>query len=110
MEKMPYIGQMCRMIQVIEEIKTRNSTGEEEVSDAMIAQPFAHLKEMSGSEDVEGKVRHSINRSYTIRYNAAVKVKANQLVVLDGADRFDVYHVKEIGRKRFLEIMVHQNE
>lgn len=110
MDKNPFIGQMDRKIQVCELVKTRNSTGEQEVSQNVIANPFAFMNEVSGGEDVEGKIRHLINRTYTVRYNAALLVNTIELVVIDGNQKFEVYHAKEIGRKKHIILMVKDYE
>jgi hypothetical protein len=110
MEKTPFIGQMDRLISIVENVKTRNSTGEEETTEAVVASPYAQMTDVSGNEDIEGKVRHLINRTYIIRYNVTVKEKANSLIVIDDSKKYDVYHIKEIGRKKYLEILVKDYE
>jgi hypothetical protein len=110
MEKSPYIGQMDRKIQIVELVKTKNSTGELEVTENVIAEPFAYMNEVSGSEDADGKIRHIVNRTYIIRYNAIVLQKANELVVVDGSQKFSVYHPKEIGRKKHIALLVNDYE
>jgi head-tail adaptor len=110
MEKVPFIGQMDRKIQIVEKVTTRNSTGEMEVAQNVIAEPWAQMNDTSGSEDVEGKIRHITNRFYLIRYNAMIRIKANELVVIDGGQEFDVYHAIEMGRKRYLKILVREYE
>ncbi|OXB01745.1 hypothetical protein B0A75_04705 [Flavobacterium oncorhynchi] len=97
MDKSPYIGQMNRKIKIVEFEKTQNSTGEEEIAENVISEPFAFMNEVSGSEDADGKIRHIVNRTYTIRYNTSVLRKATELVVYDNEQKFSVYHVKEIG-------------
>jgi head-tail adaptor len=106
LETNPFIGQMDKKIEVIEFTSTQNETGEDVRTETVIANPFAYLREISGNEDVDGKVRHLINRSYTIRYNATVLQKANSLAVRDRGMLFQVIHVKEFGRKKHLEILV----
>lgn len=110
MEKTPFIGQMDRLISIVELVKTRNSTGEEETTNSVVAIPYAQMTDVSGNEDIEGKVRHLINRTYIIRYNPTVKAKANALVIIDESKKYDVYHIKEIGRKKYLEILVKDYE
>jgi head-tail adaptor len=102
----PFIGQMDRVIQIIETVNSRTAAGGQTSVENVVANPFAYMKEISGSEDVEGKVRHLINRSYTIRYNEVVKLKSSQLIVKDGDLVFNIIHVKDLGRKKHLEIMV----
>lgn len=110
MQKTPYIGQMDRLISIVELVKTRNSTGEEEVTETVVANPYAQMIDVSANEDFEGKVRHLINRTYIIRYNPTVKAKAEELVINDDGKKYSVYHIKENGRKKFLEILVKDYE
>lgn len=105
-DKLPFIGQMDRRITIQQEVVTQNSTGEAVATLTTIANPWAHMSEASGNEDVEGKVRHLITRTYTIRYNTTVFSLSNQLKVVDGSKTFEVYHVKELGRKQHLQLLV----
>lgn len=102
----PFIGQMDRKIEVIELVKSPTSTGSRTTTEEVIANPFAFMNEISGSEDAEGKIRHLVNRTYTVRYNAAIKTKSNALKVKDGSETFEVIHVKELGRKKHLQLIV----
>lgn len=106
MAEVPYIGQMDRLIGIQAEVTTRTTTGEEQASFEVVAAPYAYMEEANGSEEVDGKVRHLITRTYTIRYNANVLQNGTKYKVLDEGIQFDVYHVKQIGRKRFLKLMV----
>lgn len=110
MEKTPFIGQMDRLISIVELVKTRNSTGEEETTESVVSNPYAQMTDVSGNEDIEGKVRHLINRTYVIRYNQTVKEKATTLMVIDDSKKYNVYHVKELGRKKYLVILVKDYE
>ena len=83
----PFIGAMNRKITIIEKAIIRTSTGSEKTTEETICEPYAAMKDNSGSEDIEGKVIHLINRSYTIRANADVKSKGTKLIVID--DFFD---------------------
>lgn len=105
MEKI-FIGQIDRKIEVIELIKTKTTTGSTTNTQQVIASPFAYMNEVSGAEDAEGKIRHLVNRTYAIRYNALVLEKSNALKVKDGNELFDVVHVKELGRKKHLQLIV----
>lgn len=102
----PFIGQMDRKITVEKEIFTRTDTGERKPTFITVATPFAHMKENSGDEDVEGKVRHLISRTYTIRYNPEVLAENSKLKVVEGGVKFNVYHVKEVGRKSHIQLLV----
>lgn len=104
-----FIGQMDRLIDILLVGKTRSDDGGISEGSTSIANPFAYMKEVSGDEDPEGKIRHIVNRTYTIRYNSQVLQHNTKLKIVDGNQTFNVYHVKELGRKKHLEIMVTLN-
>lgn len=106
----PFIGQLDRQIEVIEKAIARDTLGGEKSTEVILATPWAYMQDISGGEDVEGKIKHLVNRTYTIRYNSNVVAKSNQLVINDAGIRYDVLHVIEIGRKKHLEIRVKRNE
>lgn len=110
MEKTPYIGQMDRLVSIVGLDKWRNTTGEEESTFFVFASPWAKMEDVSGNENIEGMVRHLFNRKYTIRYNASVKQYGTGMILIDAGERFNIYHIKELGRNRFLEILVENNE
>lgn len=109
MNDKPFIGKMDRLIQVVLIGKDRDSAGGVGTTETVVCNPFSYMKEISGQEDPEGKIRHLINRTYTIRYNSEVLSKATQLHVKDGDQVFEVFHIKEIGRKSHLEILCKLN-
>lgn len=100
----PFIGQMNRKIELVEKVISQTTTGSEITTENTICEPFAAMKDLSGNEDIEGKVIHLVNRSYTIRVNAEVKSKGSELIVVVDGKRFEIIHIKEIG-KTHLEIM-----
>jgi head-tail adaptor len=102
----PFIGQMDRMIQVIELTKSRDETMAEITAESTVATPWAYMVESGGGEQQEGKVIHLIDRSYTIRFNQIVKDKSTQLMVVDSGKKYQVVHVIEIGRRSHLELRV----
>jgi head-tail adaptor len=104
MKEKPFIGQMNRLISIIEKTITQSSTGSETTTNTTICSPFAHMKDTSGNEEIEGKVIHQTNRSYIIRMNDDVKAKSNRLIVIDEEKEFPIFHVKEIG-KTHLELL-----
>lgn len=105
----PFIGQMDKKIEIFLVEKTKSSAGGVSETETLIASPFAYMKEISGNEDPEGKIRHIVNRTYTIRYDNQVLVNNTKLKIKDRGLVYNVFHVKEIGRKKHLEIMVNQN-
>jgi head-tail adaptor len=110
MAEKPFIGQMDKKISIVKFVSIRNSTNEKEVTQEVIANPWAFMEDVSGSEDVEGKVRYLVSKKFTIRYNPIVNDLKNQLGLLYDNKLFDVINVVEIGRKSHLQIFVRNYE
>jgi hypothetical protein len=64
------------------------------------------MKDISGGEEVDGKVRHLVSRIYTIWFNPIIKEKGTALIVIDEGRKFEVLHTIEIGRRHYLELRV----
>lgn len=105
-----FIGQMDRVIELREKVITQTSTNAEVTSEVLLCSPYAKMNDVSGGEDVEGKVRHLVNRTYIIRYNPDVKAKGTALVLVDEDKKFEIIHIIELGRKQHLEIRVKSYE
>lgn len=106
MTKNPFIGQMDRVIEIVEKTMIIDSLGAETLVQTSVCNPYAFMQDISGGEETDGKIKHMINRTYTIRFQEQVKQKANALIVIDGGQRFEVLHVIEIGRRKHLELRV----
>ena len=104
--KNPFIGQLDRKIKILEPTTIRNTTGEEEVVLNLLFEPWAQMMEVSGDEDVEGKIRHYTNRAYVIRYNALFLPKNTELVLEDEGIKYRIIHFMLMGRKRFIQLKV----
>ena len=114
MEKNPFIGQLDRKV-VISEITTTNSAiGFNEETETVFCEPYAMLTDVSGSEDVDGKVIHLVNRKYKIRYRNEIAQRGNEMVLTDSTsgveEKFKIIHTKVIGRKSHLELMCSRSE
>lgn len=108
--KNPYIGQLDHKIQIIKETLVQNTMGEQKPTETVVASPWAFMEESGGDEDVEGKVRHLINRKYTIRYNSDILTNGADYLVLDNGIKYQIYHVMAIGRKQHLQLLVNKYE
>lgn len=106
MSKNPFIGQLDRKIEIVEKTMTIDTLGAETLVETNVSCPYAFMQDISGGEETDGKIKHMINRTYTIRFQEKVKKKANALIVIDGGQRFEVLHVIEIGRRKHLELRV----
>lgn len=100
----PFIGQLNRKITIVSLTIDRTATGGEKTNEVTVCEPYAMMNDGSGNEDVEGRVIHLMNRSYTIRKRDDVNLNSTRLVLIDRGQRFEIYHVKEIGRTH-LEIL-----
>lgn len=106
----PFIGQMDRIVTIVKFNTTRNSTNEKEVTQEVISNPFAYMQDVSGTEDIEGKIRYMVNKKFTIRYNPIVNDLKNQLGLLYEGKLYDVINVIEIGRRSHLQLIVKNYE
>jgi head-tail adaptor len=110
MEKNPFTGQLDRKI-VIKEITTiNNPIGENVETETIFCEPYAMLTELSGSEALDGKVIHLVDRKYTIRYRKEIAQRGNQMILIDGSDKFKIIHSKLIGRRSHLELICSRSE
>ena len=110
MDKNPFIGQLDRKI-VISEITTTNSSiGENIETETIFCEPYAMLTDVGGGEDVDGKVFHLVDRKYTIRYRKEIAERGNQMILIDGLQKFKINHMKLIGRRSHLELICSRSE
>lgn len=108
--KHPFIGQMDREIQLVLKKPSQSGTGAETFTDEVVATPWAYMQDVSGTEETEGKIKHLVNRTYTIRFDETVKQELNALILIDEEQRFEVIHILELGRRKHLEIRVKNYE
>lgn len=100
----PFVGQLDRRITIYREDMIRNSIGEEKPQEVVVCQPWAKVSETGGGEEVEGKVLHRIQRNFIVRYRDILNQLENKLKVDFEGQRYNVTHVKQIGRREFLEL------
>lgn len=103
--KKPYIGQMDRRISIYENIKTQNDIGEAKEERKLVTACWARVDTDTGSEKVEGNVRHLINKSFTIRFNKIIFDRGNEFVVEYNKQLYSITHVTEIGRRSHLQLI-----
>lgn len=101
----PFIGQMDRRIVIYENVKTQNGIGEEKIERQKITACWARVDFDTGSENVEGNIRHLMNKSFTIRFNQTVLERGNEFVVEYNNQFYVITHVSEIGRRSYLQLM-----
>lgn len=102
--KKPFIGQLDRRISVYRRIEIQNEIGEQVSEEQLVFKAFAKLNDTSGGEELEGKILHRTERNYIVRFRQEILTENNELFVRDGIVNYEVLHVREIGRKSFLEL------
>jgi head-tail adaptor len=110
MVKTPFIGQLDRKITITQIVNSRNSINVNKPTETTVAEPYAHMQDVSGNEELEGKVFHLVDRKYTIRYNQEIAKKGHEMLLLDDGEKFKIKHVKQIGRRNYLELICERNE
>ncbi|BFM41662.1 hypothetical protein CFS9_03030 [Flavobacterium sp. CFS9] len=110
MPKNPFIGQMNRLIDIVEKQTDQSDSGAEIVNEITISNTWAFMQDVSGTEETDGKIKHLVNRTYTIRFDENVKSKSSNLILIDDSKKYEVLHIIEIGRRQHLEIRVKNYE
>lgn len=100
----PFIGQLDRKIKIVELLVQQNEIGENKPEEVVFCEPWSKLEDLSGNEDIDGKVIHLISRKYTIRYRSEILINGHKMILQDGDHKFSITHVKLLGRKSFLEL------
>lgn len=103
--KRPFIGQMDRKISIYELVKIQNDIGEAKEEKQLVVSCWARVDADTGSENVEGNVRHLMNKKFTIRYNNKVLKEGNQFVIEYMGQDYSITHVVEIGRRSHLQLI-----
>ena len=110
MEKKPFIGQLDRKVVILKLVKTQSSTGSTKPVEQTVIAVFAKMDENSGNEELDGKVMHVVNRSYTIRYDQKILNFGKDYILLDGNVRYKIINIAEIGRRQYLSLKVNVYE
>lgn len=111
MKQKPYIGQLKYPITVETETKTRTTTGEETITGTtVIADVKAQLLNQQANDDVDGKLRSLIDRSYVLRYKKTITDNADNLIVRDQGVLYRVYNIIEVEKNRYLKLLVTKYE
>lgn len=101
---------MDKPIQVVKLVKAADLAGGIKTTEELVSEVFAAMDDLSGNETVEGKVMHIVKRSYTIRHDDDIAVNGKNYIVKDGAVKFKILNVAELGRECFLVLTVENYE
>ena len=110
MEKAPFIGQLDRKIVIIQITNVRDSMSVNKPTETTVCEPYAKMDDVYGTEELEGKIFHLVNRKYTIRYRDIIANKGHEMLLIDNDQKFKIKHVKLIGRRSHLELLCERNE
>lgn len=106
-----YIGKMDRLIQVIEKIETKSSTGAVSYTDVVIAELWAERKSATSDKDVDDKVVALNVFQYYMHYHPDIAIKMMQeLYVLDNGVEYEVYGAEELGREDRIRLKCERRE
>ncbi|NHM08004.1 head-tail adaptor protein [Flavobacterium sp. CYK-4] len=104
MNRAPFIGTMDRIVKIVKLEKSQSETGSVSSADEEICKPWAKLESDSGFEELQGKVKHTVKRSYIIRHNSDVAANGKNYVLIDNEIRFRITHVEPLGRRSHLKL------
>jgi head-tail adaptor len=104
MDKKPFIGQKDRRIVINKKTLLANTSGERKETLVKITDAWAFMDDLSGGEDVEGKVRALYSRAYVVRWQSELLTE-KRLVIVDDERTFEVVYVAEIGRKDHVRLV-----
>ena len=72
---------------------------------------WAKVEDVSGNEDVDGKIIALNVRRYTIRYNAVIAAKQiTDLIINDAGDEYNIHSTANIGRKEYIVLKCSKTE
>ncbi len=96
--KKPFAGQLDKTIKVYRLEVTQSATGATgDKQEVDICTTRACQNTETGKQEIEEKVRHLVNASFTIRKRTGI-IGTDNLCVEYSGNKFRVYYVREIGR------------
>tara|TARA_B100000768_G_scaffold46545_2_gene45345 strand:+ start:6399 stop:6740 length:342 start_codon:yes stop_codon:yes gene_type:complete len=96
--KRAYAGTRNTRIEIVGFTTVKNALNEDINTEVSKGFFYALLNDLSGAEDVEGKIIHIIKRTYTILYNTDIQNNGENMIIKDNGKEFRVYYVQEIGK------------
>lgn len=128
-------GQLNVRISIKKEIKIQTSTGEKipfaiGVGNALVGSTFtvtdpnnidpelseqnskfwAKVADVSGDEEIDGKIIATNVRTYVVRYRKCLVQKGVQMFVVDEGEEYNITSVAQIGRKKYLQLKCYKRE
>ncbi len=94
-----YAGQRNRRVEIEKFTTAKNALNEDVKTPVSVGFFWAAMEDLTGDEQEEGKVIYVVNRSYTILFNQEVKDDGEEMTLKDEGKDWQIFYVKEIGRK-----------
>jgi head-tail adaptor len=105
------IGQLNRPVILNKITYVASLTGEKVKTEVQFVNPlWAQLDDVSGNEDVDGKVIALKVRKYTIRYNDEVLNEGEKMTITDRDGVYNIHSVEQIGYKNYLTLKCSKRE
>ena len=105
------IGQLNHRI-TINQVKVNKSetTGEKTNVEELYKQVWSKIDDVSGGEEIEGKVRSLNVRKYTVAYRKEILLNGETMLVVDVDGTYNVHSVQQIGFKEYLVLKCSKRE
>lgn len=104
------IGQLDRRVQFVELMRTITSTGATSTVDNVVANLWAKIVDITGTEENDGKVFALAVRKYIIRYDETIAKSGERMWIIDGEDRYNIHSIALQGRKQYLILNTSKKE
>jgi len=109
-KKVAHIGQMDRRVELIKYDKTITDTGERTKIEVSLGFVWSKLQDVSGTEEIEGKVISLSVRRYIIRWRNDVVQSGVTFYIKDEDGEYNVHSVEHQGRKEYLVLKSSKRE
>lgn len=96
--KRVYAGNRDTRIEIVGFTTVKNAINEDVKTEVSKGFFYSKLEDLSGAEDIEGKIIHIIKRTYTIPYNSEISNDGENMIIKDNSKEFRIYYVEKIGR------------
>lgn len=105
-----YIGQLDRRIELVQYSIVKSSTGSPEKTETSLGNFWAKLQDLSGNEEVDGRVISLNVRKYVMQYQSQLVQDGVKFYLKDEDGEYNIHHVAHIGRKEYLELKTSKRE
>lgn len=106
-----YIGQLDTRISIKENVRVTSTTGEKTTTPTLFNTVWSKVEDVTGNEDVDGKIIALNVRKYIVRYDPALVVKQITDMFIDhDGDVYNIHSVSYQGRKEYITLKCSKRE